>query len=280
MRGVYTPKVVIRKVTDNCEYDTMFIPDDEVCFHIERVPSGLNLIDMVRFRNTITSSMSGVILKLFNLSDYLVYLYSKNNSINKLANPILLLKLDFLKSISKAGNSSELWIINDHGYTCIGLLRGAPIFLKSFPSIYDANEHLEIMLANIGEYAHIQGIRFFGCTSEDFTIDADCALFEYSQIFMQNAMDGCQSVDEYCKQQCVEKSSGRRCDLVVGIIAMVMTLITGSCYLVSEKLFASTSITRENVLLMGSCKSIPSPAHYNALKELEAQLSSPCNQAK
>ena len=245
-----------------------FIMDEDLRFQVEKIPSGLNPLDLIRFKNLSTSSINGNIIKVFTLKEYLVYLYTP---LQNKAKALLLSKIDFLQSIVSESIHCELWIIYDTNYLCVGIFNSVPIFIKSFKSIAEINDHMHMMTENMNQYTMIQNIRFFCCNSEHFTKN-NANIFEYSEQFMSEIMSGQLSINEYCKELQQQRKIQNTQNIWSIIIMGITILICGILFYVSEVINNKTRLTIEHINSFKRKGILPSEAHYKCIKEIEYEF--------
>lgn len=245
------------------------IADEDLRFQIEKIPPGLNFLDLIKFKNLSTSSINGNIVKVFTLKDHLIYLYTLANS--KPGEKVLLLeKLEFLKSIISEKIECELWIVKDANYLCIGMFNAVPVFIKTFNSIFEINDHMQMMSESMNQYSIMQNIRFFCCNSNGFYKN-NVNIFEYSEQFMLEIMQNHTSINEYCKDMQKQKIVKNKKNVVDSFVLGSVLLGCAGVFYFTEEMNLKTKLQIERLNIVSN-NSLPSKNHYQQIKELELEL--------
>ena len=241
-----------------------FIKDNQVIFKIEEIPTSLNLLDYWQFKNTIKKSIIGTTLKSFRVVNYLVFLYTVDRSA-KYKKILLTSKIDFLRTIIKDEITSELWILNDKGFLCIGIVMGVPFFIRSFSSVYEVNDNLELMIDSLDVFYTTQSVRFFNCSQNDIQVKG-LNISEYSEGFMVDQMGGQTSVEQYVKSA---PSSGvlNFATAKTGLIIVLSYVLAGISYHMKYTLL-NRAHGLQSELASLVYKDIPDIRHYTSIMKL------------
>lgn len=259
----------IRKINYTNNYEVIknsnFIDDIYISFKVEQVPINLNPLDYWRFKRTIKCNIAGNIVGFFKAANYLVFLYTKQKFLRD-QKPVLLDKMKFLKSLIKDTITSEIWIINDKHFLCIGIIEGAPIFIRSFTSVHDINDNIQIMITSLSSFFIAQSIRFFNCNPNDFNC-CNLNVFQYSEEFMYTAMDGQGSLEDYLKNRKINNTFDYKTALY-GSINLGGFILSIIIIIVQYKLNKVINNIKQELVSI-NYTDLPKERHYEAIKKLQ-----------
>ena len=265
-----TPKTIFgeqKQVFKDTLHYSHFIEDNQLCIHVESIQVRLGYIDKIRFRRTIAKSINGQIKKVFEIRNHLIYLYVQNHT-NKYARTLLLDKIEILKNIIKVSNVTDLWIIQDTNFLCIGLVQGAPVFWKSFEVIMDVVDNLDTLIQSINEYGPIETVRTFGMNHINFPA-IPCQCYEYSTEFMAQNLNGSMSLNNYCKGLYqLAKSNTKRKAIYISI-TIILSIGAFFARMLKNNLQKEINDMREELAILNNNHEIPTIQHYHALMALE-----------
>ena len=251
----------INYFTVDAKLNRFFIRDDEIYFHVEKIPVGLNFIDIIRFKSLICTSIDGFVATSYKVKEYLIFIYVKYAIKNKKSKVLLMEKVEFLKNTIHQQILSEIWIIKDTKYKCIGMYNNYPVFFMMFENSYDVNENLDAMIDNLNQYCRIDNIRFFGCKREDF-IRNDINTIEYSEFFMSSLLENESSLDKYCEKNCIIRSRMNPANVALICFTAVVNVSSFILYMQKGKLLQNCSEIETSI---GKISRPISKKHYEAI---------------
>lgn len=146
------------------------IENADVNFIVEELPPELNMLDYARFKRMYKNTISGHVISDYCASNYIVFAYTDLVPTSKKVCCVLFETIALLKQLLISSTATEIWVIHDQSYTCVGMLDGRPIFIRIFNDIYTADMNLSMMLKSMHHYstASCAQFRLFGCEVEDF----------------------------------------------------------------------------------------------------------------
>ena len=238
-----------------------FIYDEEIYFHVEKVPMGLNFIDVMRFKNLMYSSIDGFVAQSYKVKEYMIFIYVKYAIKNKKSRVLLIEKIELLKKIINEDIGCELWIIKENKYKCVGMFNNHPVFFAIFDNNFDVNDSLDVLMSNINQYSPISNIRFFSCNRSDFE-NINTNTIEYSESFMSTLMDNEISLDRYCEKNCILNSKIRPIDMMMIYFMFFINSCSFLLYAVNKQVMRDCQEIESNI------STLPRPIskqHYDAI---------------
>lgn len=243
-----------------------FIEDSDLLFKIEKIPAGLNLIDYIRFKNTINSTIIGTSIAVFKVVNHLVFLYTHLKNIN-IKNVLLLKKINFLKQFIKGSITSEIWVINDKRFLCIGIIKGAPIFVRYFNSFYEVSENINMMLTSVDQFQTVESVRFFNTSKNDLDIKR-LNIFEYSESLLSEKMNSGTSIEEYVKFHFHNTNLPNKENTFFSLLFLINMGIF-FVLLHFKNILQNNIIQKQIELSQIDYKNIPSQKHYFEIQKLK-----------
>lgn len=248
-------------VSDRSILNRFFIYDDEIYFHVEKIPIGLNFIDVIRFKKLIYTSIDGFVATSYKVKEYLIFIYVKYAIKNRKSKVLLIEKIELLKNVIDDQIISEIWIIKDEKYKAVGMFNNYPVFFMIFNSNYDVNESLEVMIDNLNQYSKVINIRFFGCSREDF-LKNEINTIEYSESFMANIIQNEISLDKYCEKNCIMKSKLKPANIAFIFVSSFINIFSFGLYIKKERILERYFHLQENIY---NISNPISKKHYSAI---------------
>ena len=243
------------------QINKFFIYDDEIYFHVEKVPMGLNFIDLIRFKNLICNSIDGFVAKSYKVAEYLIFIYVKYAIKNKKSKVLLIEKIELLKSIINEDINCELWIIKDKKHKCIGMFNNHPVFFAIFDNNYNVNESIDALIGNLNNYSKVNTIRFFSCNREDFEV-SDINTVEYSESFISNLIENEASLDKYCEKNCILNSKISPRNFILLSFALFINACSFGLYVTNKKILRDCRDIEVNI---NKLRKPISKKHYDAI---------------
>ena len=174
--------------------------DCEIKFFIEEVPNGLGFVDKIRLKRMYQSSINGSIIKSYFINRYLVLAYTDAINSHQVEHSLFFKKIEFLKKVFDNYLSSEIWILKEEKYNCIGMLDGYPIFVRSFDNVYDTEINLESIEKSMFQYSYSSNLQFrlFRCDVIDFNYNFQYVIEHKEDTLMRltNGID----LSNFCSQ--------------------------------------------------------------------------------
>ena len=236
---------------------------NSVMFKIEEVPAGINLLEKIKFKRTLRKTINGHILAQFDIKEYLICLYTLDKDNASQINFIK--KINFLRSLIQGTILNELWVVHDRYFMCIGILLGAPIFIRNFDSVRDTDDNLSLMIRGINSFGVANNIRFFACVASDFA-DQGLSIFEYSDLFMTSAMNGHTSLTQFVQSRNENPSISAK-NIYKVALPVALCLFGFGCLLL-DRYFSAMIESIQKDLLKFNASQIPTKEHHGAIMKI------------
>jgi len=243
-----------------------FILDEELYFHIEKVPYGLGFLDKLRFKQTITRSIEGNLIKIFDIGSYLVLMHTRTKR-SRRTDVLLMKKIDLLKKICSLSKCTGLWVVRDIAYSCIGLIDDIPIFVKAFNTLTDLNNSIDIMIQTVNEYYPTQDIYLFGLGKQDIC-SVDANIKEYMSKYMDTLRNDFGSFTNYCLMQQMNKAGHKKKGIALFGVSFGIFLTSIGLSYVNFIFNNKLNLIHEEILIFSNQKQLPSQNHYKALSSI------------
>lgn len=199
--------------------------ESETYFKVEKIPKNLGFFERLSFVKICTESIEGFILKTYHLSNYVICVYTKHKTKLKSFCSILLEKVIFFLGVINENAQSEVWIIKEQfSYLCFGIFNNVPVFFKAFNNLNDINHNISEICEQMNSYTDIDCIRLFGIESS--AIDTEMNIYEYSEEFICDRLDGCRHVNEYCVEKYAARMRQYRSQLYLLIFNIVINIVS------------------------------------------------------
>lgn len=206
------------------------IDDEDLNFIVEEMPNNIGLIDKYRFKYTILRSINDYIVRSFFVGNFLVIVHTNITIRAKKVFSCFFVKINLLKKMLSYAHTSEIWVIKDKKYLCIGMYYGEPIFLRSFSDVYNADNNLPLIVKSMKGYSADDNTvcRFFCCLSDDFQ-NKTRNYYEYLDEQIMYHTNG-QTIYEFCLNEMCSHSSAfiKAKPWIVGTVAL-LSLLSSIC---------------------------------------------------